>query len=198
MIRIFALLGLSAAILAGGCAETRPTFGVVSGDVTYEQRAALPPDAELEVRLYDLSRLAADVWRGDVGIEGQVADLQLLDTRAGALGTVTVRVGERCAEAFLARMTEDDQHFERARGAHFRRSGSVLLDPFDEGRAHGLDGGVLPPAILPRRPKTALTASAFRLPDTMTEEQNGGHRAARNRRRTKPYLDMTLGRTMAL
>jgi putative lipoprotein len=55
MIRSFALLGLSAAILVGGCADNRPTFGVVSGDVAFD-RAALPPDAELEVRLYDLSR----------------------------------------------------------------------------------------------------------------------------------------------
>jgi putative lipoprotein len=55
MIRSIALLGLWALIVLGGCADNRPTFGVVSGDVAYD-RAALPPDAELEVRLYDLSR----------------------------------------------------------------------------------------------------------------------------------------------
>jgi putative lipoprotein len=60
MIRNIAFLGLTAALFVGGCAENRPTFGVVSGDVTYDQAAALPPDAELEVRLYDLSRGGAD------------------------------------------------------------------------------------------------------------------------------------------
>jgi uncharacterized lipoprotein YbaY len=56
MIRHFALLGLTTAILLGGCAEKRSSFGLLYGDVTYDRRAALPPDAELEVGLYDLSR----------------------------------------------------------------------------------------------------------------------------------------------
>jgi putative lipoprotein len=60
MIRHFALLGLTTAILLGGCAEKRSSFGLLYGDVTYDQRAALPPDAELEVRLYDLSRGGAE------------------------------------------------------------------------------------------------------------------------------------------
>jgi uncharacterized lipoprotein YbaY len=60
MIRHVALLGLTTAILLGGCAEKRSSFGLLYGDVTYDQRAALPPDAELEVRLYDLSRGGAE------------------------------------------------------------------------------------------------------------------------------------------
>lgn len=56
MNKTLTLLALSAAILLGGCAETRQNFGVVSGSIAYERSTALPDDAELRVELYDLSR----------------------------------------------------------------------------------------------------------------------------------------------
>lgn len=75
-------LAVLAVILLGGCAEGRPTFGVVSGSVAYEPPAALPPGAEIQVRLYDLSRgdgegaLVAE-HRTEASSEGVPADFAM-------------------------------------------------------------------------------------------------------------------------
>lgn len=60
MNKTLTLLALSAAILLGGCAESRQNFGVVSGSIAYDESAALPDGAELWVQLYDLSRGGAE------------------------------------------------------------------------------------------------------------------------------------------
>lgn len=53
------LLGLLAAGLLAGCAGNARMggpAGTVAGTVTYRERMALPPDAELRVQLFDVSR----------------------------------------------------------------------------------------------------------------------------------------------
>jgi uncharacterized lipoprotein YbaY len=49
------LLGLVLMAWATGCAPGPPTSGIVKGSVAYRERMALPPDAVVDVKLYDVS-----------------------------------------------------------------------------------------------------------------------------------------------
>lgn len=56
MSRSATVVAIGSALLLGSCAEQWGTFGVVPGSASYDEQVALPADAVLEVRLFELAQ----------------------------------------------------------------------------------------------------------------------------------------------